>query len=89
MKTVIITAPFPVLERLRKEANLMRYFRVQEVPGQTQQCSIKINTGKETADICNFPSSLETQYIVELFWLKYKQIFWPIKTLVSESYDYR
>lgn len=34
-----------------------------------------MNTGKETVDICNFPSSLETRYIVDMFWLKYKQIF--------------
>ena len=75
MKTLIITAPFPVLERLRKEGKLSKYFRIQEIPGQTQQCNIKVSTGKETIDICNFLSSLETKYITDMFWLKYKQIF--------------
>ena len=75
MKTIIITAPFPVLERLRREANFSRYFRVQEVSGRTQECSIKIETGKQAMTICNFPTSLETQYIIDMFWLKYKQIY--------------
>ena len=76
MKTIIITAPFPVLERLRREANFSRYFRVQEVPGPNsgvQHQRLRWESKQWPSAIS--PSSLETQYIIDMFWLKYKQIF--------------
>ena len=76
MKQLIITAPFPVLERLRKRSGFGKYFSpIKEIPGQTQYCSIKLQTESQTVDVCHFLSNLETEFITQMFWIKYRQIF--------------
>jgi len=75
MKQLIITAPFPVLERLRKRSGFGKYFSpIKEIPGQTQFCSIKLQTESQTVDICNFLAREETRDILTLFWLKYRML---------------